>query len=102
MIAAYSSALYGMNAASNSLAERAGRLIQSSVQAPVKPELAPSPEVALTSELPGGDLSESAQADDQMVNDLVGLGLDKTAFKFNVAVLRSAREMEQRLLDIIT
>lgn len=91
MITAYSTALMGMNTASASLADRAGRLAQ------------PPPEMTA---MTGGDLSAATEAanqrDNELVNDLVGLGLDETAFKANLAVLRSAREMEERLLDMFT
>jgi hypothetical protein len=115
MIAAYSTALSGLNNASTSLAERAGRIVRSSTLSSAS--AVDDVSSGATTASSGGDLAFAAtgssasgpyavdaadQRDNALVNDLVGLGYDKTAFKANLAVLRSAREMEERLLDIVT
>jgi hypothetical protein len=38
---------------------------------------------------------------DQLVNDVVGLGLDATQFKANLAVINVAGDMEKQLLNMI-
>ncbi len=112
MITAYSTALSGLNNASNSLAERAGRIIQSSTSSPAFAADGGSFGAA-TASFGGGQagpfpantgsaaIPTTASGDDGLVNDLVGLSVDSTAFRANGAVLRTAREMEDRLLDII-
>ena len=104
MIAAYSSALLGLNAASTSLAERAGRIIQSTTvdsTATASSSGDLSGTGAKTGPPGSGPPATDEQRDNLLVNDIVGLGLDETAFKANLAVLRSARATEERLLDII-
>jgi hypothetical protein len=48
-----------------------------------------------------GEILDPVSFEDQLVNDVVGLGLDKTQFKANIAVLNTAGAMEKQLLDII-
>ena len=100
MIAAYASALSGLDAARTSFAERADRIVKSTSDPDQGSALsgnsqATGPPIAVFPAV-------SDQRDNELVSDIVCLSLDKTAFKANLAVLRSAREMEERLLDIIT
>ena len=87
MVPAVSMAVSGLSSASSSVNDRAVRIIRATAAEPL-----PAPEKL-------GDAKTSV--DNDLVNDIVGLGLDKTSFKANMAVLRTAREMEERLLDII-